>query len=126
MFQQDNAGPHSASATSSDTLPWPDRSTNLNPIEQLCDALDRCVLLRNPPTSDISATLTEQQHDLQNNSQRVIAQMAHALTKEISGSIPKEHPIPPYIFETTILDYDLKDLEKQTLLQAAGQLTTRK
>ena len=56
LFQQDNARPHTARVTMDyleqnniNIIPWPSESPYLNPIEHLCDHLDKHVLQRQHP-----------------------------------------------------------------------------
>jgi transposase len=55
LFQQDDARPHTARVAmdyleqnSINVLPWPSKSSDLNPIEHLWDQLDKSVRQRQP------------------------------------------------------------------------------
>lgn len=69
VFMDDNARPHRARAVvqhlqhnAIETLPWPARSPDLNPIEHLWDILGRRVRARDPPVQNLQE-LTHALHD---------------------------------------------------------------
>ena len=60
LFMDDNARPHRARAVvdhlrinAIDTIPWPAKSLDLNPIEHLWDYLGRHVRARDPPVQNV-------------------------------------------------------------------------
>ena len=74
VFQHDNARPHTARATvgflanhNVTVLPWPSKSPDLNPIENLWDQLDKRVRMRQPAPQ----TLLQLQQALQEEWQRI-------------------------------------------------------
>ena len=69
IFMDDNATPHRARAVAEylqanaiETLPWPARSPDLNPIEHLWDILGRQVRSRDPPVQNLRE-LTQALHE---------------------------------------------------------------
>ena len=69
IFMDDNATPHRArvvkdylQATAIETLPWPARSPDLNPIEHLWDILGRQMRSRDPPVQNLQE-LTQALHE---------------------------------------------------------------
>lgn len=90
IFMDDNARPHRARAVieflrqdAIDTLPWPARSPDLNPIEHLWDIIGRRVRQREPPVQnlqELTAALHEEwQRIPQNQIRRLIQGMRRRL-----------------------------------------------
>lgn len=86
IFQQDNATCHTARLAKDylqqqqiETLPWPAKSADLNPIEHLWDELDRRLRKRpNPPQTlqDLSQALVEEWNNVpQYRIRRLISSM---------------------------------------------------
>ncbi|WP_425495306.1 transposase [Paenibacillus tengchongensis] len=96
IFMDDNAIPHRVSAVielmrqdAIDTLPWPARSPDLNPIEHLWDVLGRSVRQREPPVQtldELTAGLHEEwQRIPQNQIRRMIQGMRRRLEAVVRG-----------------------------------------
>ena len=86
LFQQDNARPHTARATADylannniNTLPWPSKSPDLNPIEHLWDQIDRRVRQRRIPPQN----LQELFHMLQEEWRRIPQQNIQRLIRSV-------------------------------------------
>ncbi|GFU72666.1 transposable element Tcb1 transposase [Trichonephila clavipes] len=67
IFQQDNARCHTAASVRAGfeehqdeftVLPWPENSPDLNPIEHLCDHLDRVVRAMDPQPRNLAQLAT--------------------------------------------------------------------
>jgi len=94
VFMDDNARPHRARAVvqhlqhnAIETLPWPARSPDMNPIEHLWDILGRRVRARDPPVQNLQE-LTHALHDeWQQIPQQKIRRLVSSMRRRVENVI---------------------------------------
>ncbi|GFU72053.1 transposable element Tcb1 transposase [Trichonephila clavipes] len=88
IYQQDNARPHTARLSQQclqgyDVLPWPTRSPDLSPIENVWDALERQL----QPSRDTGELTAQMQRLWQDFPQGVISDLIESMPRRISACI---------------------------------------
>ncbi|GFW25154.1 transposable element Tcb1 transposase [Trichonephila clavipes] len=88
IYQQDNARPHTARLSQQclqgyDVLPWPTRSPDLSPIENVWDALGRQL----QPSRDTGELTAQMQRLWQDLPQGVISDLIESMPRRISACI---------------------------------------